>query len=182
MQTMRLIRELCTPYFGAPNAPDRKPVCDEELVTHVRTIFRAIVVDSASNEEASAKAMTSEVGVIAEKYDGPGLENCDIIVRDKAHGSRRILQRPDKADEYMTMVMDTLVQEKNSLSQIIEESGVNRKWYKECCELAETRAVTTTYSHLRARKHRFEAAMTPLSRFASNPEGAFLFVAKVEIE
>ena len=48
--------------------------------------------------------------------------NMSFIVRDKAHGSRRILSRPWACDDYLNTVASSLIKDPSSIAQLIQHS------------------------------------------------------------
>ena len=65
-----------------------------ELARHLKNTVEATVVDAAADEvlatDMLAKGSSDEMHRV--------FQNHRIILRDKAHGSRRILYRPQRAD------------------------------------------------------------------------------------
>ena len=94
------------------------------------------------------------------------------MVRDKAHASRRILQRPWACDPYLELVAGVLVSETNSVAQMIQHSDDLRAWFEECCKNATRKGTTAEFKHLRAAKHCYESL--------SSLGGSHQFPAEVE--
>jgi hypothetical protein len=68
----------------------------EKLLKHIREKVEAVCVDSASNETKAAAAMRN-ASADAEAVT----PNLKVIIRDRAHASRRLLSRPWKADKFL---------------------------------------------------------------------------------
>ena len=178
-ETSRLIKQLATPYLGAPYTCVQTSM-DQDFYDHMIKITRAVCIDSAENEVAAARtAMLDCTEAARNNNDRALLPNCDTIIRDKAHASRRILTRPWECDEVFKSVVTLLVTGKKSISQLVENSHIFQQWYKEASANSATKATTSTFQHLRARKHRFEANATPLHRLTSDPEAAYDFLNRV---
>ena len=85
-------------------------------------------------------------------------------MRDKAHASRRILQRPQKADEYINATLDTFVLNKHSMVQRIAHSDELRRQFE--MKVKEVDAECDSHiKNLRAAKHRFESIAKPTGRY-----------------
>lgn len=183
--TRTALVEFCTKNFGAPFLSPHASVgaCDDKLYNHIRTKFRALTVDSAGNEVAAGENMMSEVSCTAHV---PGVEafapNMTFIIRDKAHGSRRILSRPWMCDDYLAAVAGSLITDSGSLAQLIQHSDDLRAIYNEASKNSSCQYVSTSFSHMRAAKHRFESMCTPLSRICLDWEACIAFLARVCIE
>ena len=80
----------------------------------------------------------------------PCAPNLHTIIRDKAHASRRILQRPWACNEYLSMIGTSLLSASSSFAQLLQHSTDYQAWYQECSRRSSHRAVTTTFGHLRA--------------------------------
>lgn len=94
--------------------------------------------------------------------------NVKMIGRDKAHGFRRILQRPYQADGFLQGVMDNYILSSESMTQKIANSFDFREWLQleiSRCDQDETSGFGNKVQNLRSAKHRFESHTTPLGRF-----------------
>ncbi len=87
--TLRVIKELCTPGFGAPGGPAISEERDAQLTSHIRHIIEALGVDAAENETKSGEDMRRG-GFEAQ------LPNLKLLIRDKCHGSRRPQSATDR--------------------------------------------------------------------------------------
>ena len=131
------------------------------LFEHIRMHIHSTTVDSASNEIVAAQDMAaSQPG-----RDFAQLPNHKLIVRDRAHGSRRTLQRPWAADPYLDAIVTSVVLGPNSICQLIQRSDDLRAWYFSCTSASSSKGVTTCFRNLRAALHRYETLMTPISRY-----------------
>jgi hypothetical protein len=96
--TDRIMRRMCTPMHGAPRGyKGEKPTLLPGLFRHLRESVMCIAVDSASDETLSAEIMRPNT---LAGLHGALTPNLRFVFRDKAHASRRIINRPWSADAY----------------------------------------------------------------------------------
>ena len=96
----------------------------------------------------------------------PILPNLEVIGRDKAHGSRRMLTRPWQADATLSHLMTTFITGNHCLLQRLEHSpALHTIFTRHASELERgfLKQNTDLMISLRAAKHRFESVATPLS-------------------
>jgi hypothetical protein len=93
--------------------------------------------------------------------------NANHLFRDAAHSARRLLSRLFVADKWMEYVFNFFM----VLCSIVQWSGDMRTLYTECTSASFDAAVSTTFTHMRAAKHRIESYLTPLSRCCLDPSG-----------
>lgn len=161
--TMAVMRDFCTSGTGC--AAGRAPVFDEALFEHMRTHIHSTTVDSAANEIVAAQDMAaSQPG-----REFAQLPNHKLIVRDRAHGSRRTLQRPWAADPYLDAIVTSVVLGPSSICQLIQRSDDFRAWYFSCTSASNSKGVKTCFRNLRAALHRYETLVTPISRCLAWP-------------
>lgn len=108
--------------------------------------------------------------------------NMSFIVRDKAHGSRRILSRPWACDDYLNTVASSLITDPSSIAQLIQHSEDLKAMYSEATKKSSCKYVATSFTNMRAAKHRFESMCTPLSRICLDWEAVISFLVRVAIE
>ena len=165
--TEDMLRKFCTKNYGAPDVPT---TVDPELplYDHIRKSIHALTVDAAGNEIAAGEAMMHPSSVTAhvdeEDIREAWAPNMTTIIRDKAHASRRILQRPWLCDKYLSAVANSLILDAGSVAQLIQHSYDLRAWYQAASENSKGRFLSSTFTNMRAAKHRFESMCTPLSR------------------
>ena len=130
----------------------------ENLVSTIKMI----AVDCASDEINSVRDMR-------DPSDGqpPLAPNLELIGRDKAHGSRRGITRPWKADDDLNWHLETFVSGNRSIVQKIDRSlDLRRMFTKHCSELESGfLANRKLLVSLRSAKHRFESLASPLGTF-----------------
>ncbi len=178
-QTRDLVIQFVTRNWNAPYLKSDRQVqeVDALLFEHIRHHIHAITIDSASDEVASAENMMCVNS--DSSFHCPGLRT---ILRDKAHASRRILQRPWSCDSYLSMIASTLISESGSLAQMIQRSADLKAWYEEACSGSTSGVVSTVFTHMRAAKHRYESLASPLCRMALNWKAVIRFLERVSIE
>jgi hypothetical protein len=181
--TIEALRHFCTKNFGAPFIDDMPLSVDDALFEHIRTTLRAITVDAAGNELASAENMSAPESVVAKvKGVEAFFPSLTLVIRDKAHASRRILVRPWNCDVYLGAVASALITESSSLAQLTQHSDDLRSIYSDAVRDSGSNYVSTCFGNLRAAKHRFESMCTPLSRICLDWEASIAFLARVALE
>ena len=146
MTTKEMLDKFCTQNYGLPDS-DHAPINDPELYDHIRTSIHALTVDAAGNEIAAGENMMSASSSTAHAVDEEAwAPNMTIIVRDKAHASRRVLHRPWVCDEYLSAVANALILDSGSVAQLIEHSADLRAWYEEASVKSCERLLSSTFS------------------------------------
>ncbi|CAE7421777.1 unnamed protein product [Symbiodinium sp. CCMP2592] len=178
--TLRVIREFATPGLARPGmkGEELQLEVDESLVQHIRECVLSTTIDAAGNEVAAVQDSAAPLEVHCQHLaEGETLfPNHKLIVRDRAHGTRRVLERPWRADPFLDAVMTSLITGSSSVTQLIEHSFDFKQWFSEASKASMTRAVATPFRNLRSALHRYESLVTPLSRFVLDLE-AVLAVA-----
>ena len=179
LQTQQLLKKLCTVNFAAPDIKNSGEISpDLELFHHIRCSVHALTVDSAGNEVAAGEAMMSEFSVTAHVGDDfmartAWAPHMTTIIRDKAHGPRRVLARPWACDKCLSSVASAMILDPGSVAQLVQHSGDLRSWFAQASQNSRTRVLSSTFSNMRAAKHRFESLCTPLSRICLDFEVPF---------
>lgn len=106
----------------------------------------------------------------------PLTPNLRLVIRDVTHASRRVTQKPEAADDYLSGLVDWLFADKHSITQIIHHSEVWRHEFQTF--VAKQDEAVGVVTNVRAAKHRHESAAKPRGRFVLNFD-AFLQVALV---
>jgi hypothetical protein len=167
--TQKAISEFCTPLHGAPYAnrylrADFTPRLDYALYETVRKSFEIWNTDAASEELLSGKEAKRMSFVGDDNVDVPLLPNIQIINRDKAHASRRVLKTPWKANEYLDSVYVALLGWKQSFVKIIQYSQVIKPWYEEFQDQMPDQRVQAV-KDLGQSSVRFDPIAKPMCRF-----------------
>ena len=107
MATIEALEKFCTPGHGMPvynrhgGAAAGSQGFDKELLKHLCSIITWWYSDAASEELSAGEMLT--VSAAARQL----FPNLKIIGRDKAHASRRVLEKPRKADVFLDEVATT---------------------------------------------------------------------------
>ena len=129
--TMAVFKEFCTTNHGAPELQDAGKIqFDATLFQHLRETVHSLTVDAAGNEIAAGECMRSTKSVTATNGEAC-TPNLHTIIRDKAHASRRILERPWACDCYLSFLGSSFLSASSSLAQLLEHSSDYRAWYQE---------------------------------------------------
>ena len=149
--TALAMKDFCTPNFGAPYTDKPDPPCDEDLLTHMLDSVHSLTVDAASNEVVAGENSMDPQSVTA-KVSDEGIrtalfQNLKCIVRDKAHASRRVLERPWACDQYCQSIANKLISQSDSVAQVIEHSPDLRQIYGQCVAESATQNVSTVFSN-----------------------------------
>ena len=153
--TMRVVEQFCT--VGKVGAGQGS--LDQDLKEKVLAITEAITVDSASDELLAGVLMAhGSEGEFAKVF-----HNHKATIRDKTHASRKIIERPAKADPYLHQVSQTFLFSRESITQRIQHS----REFSSIFEQKVHDIYRKTAKNLRAAKHRFESWSTPAARFSA---------------
>ncbi|CAE7607080.1 ngoBIM [Symbiodinium sp. CCMP2592] len=178
--TKLLFAQFCTRFYNAPYTEATADI-DIKDFEHLRHSIYALTVDAAGNEVASGVNMQSHHSSTAMR--GQALTpNLMTIVRDKAHASRRILERPWACDTYLSAVAGSLISESCSVAQLVQHSLDHRAWFTECCRESACQTVSTVFTNMRAAKHRYESLATPLARMCLDWPAVIAFLVRVVTE
>ena len=101
------------------------------------------------NEVAAGQAMQSADSAAALMLGSAYAPSMTVMVRDKAHGSRRVLERPWHCD--------LCLESSCSLAHLVQWSPELRTWYEQACAQSSCRYISATFQSLRAAKHRCES-------------------------
>ena len=133
--TMATLEKFCTPNFGRPAMGSNshsatETVCDMKLFQHIINVIKIYCADAASDEQVAGEILM-EPG-----QDGQALlPSLGLLLRDKAHASRRIITRPYKADPYLEEVYDMMLLNYDSVAAMIcNAKGTLGKWFAANCE------------------------------------------------
>ena len=137
-----------------------KPEPNPNLFQHICATIKMVATDSATDELNSVRNMKNPIDT-----SPPLAPNMEIIGRDKAHGSRRVMTRPWKVDKTLSALMETFITGKQSLMQRLERSLALRQIFtRHTLELQRGFLKRNDLMvGLRAAKHRFESFASPLA-------------------
>ena len=143
--------------FATANRSTSSENFDNDVRRSLRKHTHMVTVDAASDEVVASEIMR----VSASEALSPLTPNVGIVLRDKAHASRRILSRPWKADSYLTEVMDMIASGPDCPAQMIQRSEDIKSQF---LLILEAHDPSNKTQNLRAAKHRFESFQKPLGR------------------
>ena len=147
--TQKIIEEFSLPHKKLCSDAERQAA---ELTMHIRSKIEAVCVDSASNEIKSAGLMRTS-GVAP---------NLKVIIRDRAHASRRLLSRPWKADPFLNEIAETVVMNRSSICQRVQHSHDLREMYAKNVQ-SYVDGPFKNSKGLGAAKHRYESWAKPFA-------------------
>ncbi len=178
--TLQCFKNFCTPLLDPPCLKENPPAScfNAELYEHLLSITEAITIDSAENEVVASYDMMSSTSLSSSQGH---FKNMKHILRDKAHGLRRLLSRPWAADTLLADLLDTIVLSRGSIVQMIQHSGDFRNWLLEFSRDNIHKDITTAFSNLRAAKHRFESYASPLSRCVIDFDAIIAVATRIRI-
>jgi len=145
------VHQFCTPFYGAPQSFKHNLVRDEELLAAITRNTCVFSADAASDEQVAAK----------EAERTALLPNLKYRNRDRAHASRRVVQRPWFADTYFTDIYVRFVG-KLSFMHTIQHSYVQKLNYQEH-QGALPERILLIQRDLSLARHRFDSCSKPLA-------------------
>ena len=104
LATLDALTTFCTPYWGKPSAASDsgcQPKPDVDFLRHLGSIVTWWYTDAAYDEYAAGEMLR-----LPASSGGKLFTNLKVIGREKAHASRRVLERPQRADPYLADVGD----------------------------------------------------------------------------
>jgi len=144
-----------------------------EHAEHVRDIVQRVemyTADGAANEQLAAKILHP---ASVRNCEGVGkLPALKLVLRDKAHASRRLTERSFRVDADLNNIWETLINGGNSIARLLENSRVFKGIFSEQvskqsrCGSAAT--VEAGITELGFSKDRFDSKQKPLSRCVLN--------------
>ena len=128
------------------------------LERRIRRYVHCITVDAAADEVLASEMSRRPISELL----APLFPN-SIVLRDKAHSSRRVLSRPWQSIGELQQLVTRWVRGKRSICQLIHHSVAFKAWYHEfvCVDVHTLQALA---ANVRAAKHRFESFARPLAR------------------
>ena len=124
---------------------------------HVCSIITWWYTDAAAEELSAGEMLT---GSAAARQLFPNLK---VIGCEQAHTSRRVLERPQKAEPYLEEVARHFLWNMDSIASLFQHSDGSRGIFQAASrELDEAQNI----NRLRFRRHRFDSQAEPLSRMS----------------
>ena len=119
--TLRILKEFCISYSQGPT-----PVKRRGLWRHIKACVHQLVVDSASDELVAGELCRC----IMDHDMKPILPNCKLLLRDKAHASRRPMSRPWSKIQAISELLKKTIMLRSSPARMIQNSDEFRSWFK----------------------------------------------------
>ncbi|CAK9022737.1 unnamed protein product [Durusdinium trenchii] len=127
---------------------------DEELYNSVLKHIEVLDADGASDEQTSAREIRAML-----------LKDVKMILKDKAHASRRVLSRPWNVMPELSEAWSMFVGDSSSVVRMIQKSGVLSVKFHEHCQAIESVPVSAKrIRNLAFKKQRFDSVSKPLGR------------------
>lgn len=140
------LRDFCTSPF--------KGGFDEGTFKHIIKHIEVLDMDAASDEQCSAREIKKDL-----------LTGVKAIMKDKAHGSRRVLSRPWAVIPDLAEVWGTFVGDKSSVVRMIQKSDVlSAKFQEHCAAIVQSPVSSGRIKNLAFKKQRFDSVAKPLGR------------------
>ena len=165
----KAVRRLCTRRQPHPcmNRSRTKPTVVARAEHLILKRIEMITADGAANEQLALKllhpmsARTSKVGV----GKLPGLK---LILRDKAHASRRLTERTFRSDPLLQQICDVVLFSKNSIAKLLCYSGdfadIFAQEVRQQTREGSAAALIGEVKNLSFAKQRFDSTAKPLGR------------------
>jgi hypothetical protein len=148
------------------NAGKARSEPNQAAEVHIRNHIEMFTADGASNEQLAGKMLhpTSLRGDLAMKL--PALR---LVIRDKAHATRRITERTISADSRLDHIMNTIVVGQGSVSRILKNSRQLACIFEQEVSKQERLAgVDSSMRNMSFAKQRFDSTAKPLGRCLLN--------------
>ena len=128
---------------------------NKELFKHIVEHVEFFTADAAGDEQRAGQILsTSEIFPLLK-----------LVIKDRAHATRRITKRGWAADDFISRVFCTVVSEKSSITKLVDNSDTFNSWFGEAIHQAEQKPVLSErIQSLRYAKQRFDSTAKPLGR------------------
>lgn len=160
--TCSVMARFCTRFHGAPPGArmKQKAFVKKRLLKHLRRSVTTITVDSAGDEVLSGEMMRSSVLSAMHTRATPNLK---YVIRDKTHGSRRLVSRGWGADEFLSDVVKQFCRGRKSIARLVHNSHVVRLRFQMYARTS-FKLVKSVVGNMRAAPHRYESMQKPFGR------------------
>ena len=122
--TSNIMARACTRFHGAPSPSRASSFLKKSLLSHLRISALGIAVDSATDETLCAEMMRTATLAGAQAALTPNLKH---VIREKAHGTRRLLSRPWSVDALIKDVIMMFCRSRGSVARLIHNSREIRR-------------------------------------------------------
>ena len=161
--------------FSSVRVGLRRASLNKRLRRQIRSVTHLSATDAAADEMVASEILRAAgiSGSIKASFT-----KGKAALRDKCHGSTRLLRRPFKADNELDKLMHDMIRGPNSPAQMVQHSlELQALWQK--CIKDDPERLGGTYANLSAAKHRFDSYALPLGRLCLHLEGVCTFMARV---
>jgi hypothetical protein len=143
------------------------------VANHITRHVEMFTADGAANEQLAGKMLhpgSLRSGLV------PKLPGLKLLLRDKAHGTRRLTERTVEVDPVLRHIMETLVAGQESLARVLQNSRQIAKIFQQHIakqqRLGSAAALATAAQNLSFAKQRFDSTASPLAKLWFNLEAA----------
>ena len=140
-----------------------KGTFDVQLATHIRKHVEVFAADGAADEQLAGRMLMESSARGADSELGVALPRLRLITRDKAHASRRLLQRTWTADTYISCLTSLVLYSKQSLAKLLQYSEQFQDRFVRYQKDANP-GRRAALQNLSFAKQRFDSATVPLGR------------------
>lgn len=142
-----ILRTFCTSPFNAGEV-------DQALYANILRCTEILDMDAAADEQCSARELRKDL-----------LTSVKVVMKDKAHASRRVLSRPWNVIPALDEAWSMFVGDSSSVVRMIQKSDVLSKKFHEYCQAANSAPVSSKHiKNLQFKKQRFDSVAKPLGR------------------
>lgn len=156
--TENVMKRACSRFSGRHDSK-QKSFLKKSLFWHFKSKLFSVTTDSAADEVLSSELMRTKMTGFQELL----APNLRWVVRDKAHGSRRITSRPWHSDEFLNEVLQFMAGGPASIARLVHYSPEVKRIFQQFASTSES-AVLKAVSNFRAAQHRFDSQAKPLGR------------------
>ena len=158
--TCKVMARFASRFHGAPGQCIKTAFVKKKLLAKVRQNVVLLTVDSAADEILSGEMMRSSVLSGMRTRAMPSLK---YVLRDKTHGSRRLVSRLLSADPYLLDITTHFARGRNSMARLIHNSYIIRTKFKFFAKTS-FRIMSNTVNNMRAAPHRYKSMQKPFGR------------------
>ena len=138
-------------------------------------IVEVFVADGAADEQLAGRMLHRHS---ARASLGQTLPNLRLVVRDKPHGARRLLQRTLPKDPFISTLMSALLWSRGSLAKIVQFSASHQETFRRH-QVRHMGQAEKTLKNLSYAEHRFDSSARPLGRMVVHFEALVLTAADI---
>lgn len=152
-----------------------QPTKLKELAKHIASITEVFVADGAADEQLAGRMLHegSSRAVL-----GQTLPNLRLVVRDKPHSARRLLQRTLPKDPFINKLMSAVLWSRGSLARLVQNSAQHQETFKSH-QLRLEGAMARPVKNLSYAKHRFDSTALPLGRMITHFDALLMTVVDI---